>query len=69
MNVTMPLPQEVFIEDATGKQFSHKVFYEWKPSFCEKCKKVGHDCSKTKVPQKPKGKVTQAKKGSIRPSL
>ncbi|XP_009770244.1 uncharacterized protein [Nicotiana sylvestris] len=45
VNVTKPLPDEVEVMDPTGRFFQQPVLYDWKPNFCEKCMKIGHDCN------------------------
>ena len=45
MDVTVTLPDYVYIEAAHGKEFKHSVTYDWKPSYCHKCQMSGHDCA------------------------
>ncbi|XP_060170305.1 uncharacterized protein LOC132601217 [Lycium barbarum] len=65
VDVTKPLPDEIAIMDANGVIFHQRIKFEWKPEFCEKCQKVGHDCRKVvrtqqlNVPPKKKKKFTQ----------
>ncbi|XP_059310372.1 uncharacterized protein LOC132061616 [Lycium ferocissimum] len=65
VDVTKPLPDEIAIIDANVVIFHQRIEYEWKPEFCEKCQKVGHDCGKVirtqqlNVPPKKKKKFTQ----------
>lgn len=53
MDVTLALPDCVWIEDELGKLMKQQVVYDWTPPFCKSCNKVGHDCAKT-APVKPK---------------
>lgn len=45
VNITQSLVQEISIKDVEGRVIQHEVAYEWKPSFCEKCQKLGHQCN------------------------
>ncbi|XP_056688217.1 uncharacterized protein [Spinacia oleracea] len=54
MDVTNPLPDHVWIEDANGKAFKQPVSYDWKPQFCKTCNVVGHDCDKIQKAQPAK---------------
>ncbi|XP_021754907.1 uncharacterized protein LOC110720205 [Chenopodium quinoa] len=54
MDVTMTLPDHVWIEDELGVEFKQAIVYDWKPSYCAKCSMPGHDCSFLGKPvQKP----------------
>ncbi|XP_056691905.1 uncharacterized protein [Spinacia oleracea] len=57
MDVTNPLPDHVWIEDATGKAFKQPVIYDWKTQFCKICNVVGHDCDKVQKTQPAKPAV------------
>lgn len=53
VDVTVPLPSILSIEEPDGKMIEQKVVYEWTPPFCKACNKVGHDCAE-KGPAKKK---------------
>ncbi|XP_070010090.1 uncharacterized protein LOC142164212 [Nicotiana tabacum] len=46
VNVTKPLPDQVEVNDPSGRVFQQAVSYDWKPMFCEKCQVIGHELSK-----------------------
>ncbi|KAK2349948.1 hypothetical protein QL285_098704 [Trifolium repens] len=61
VDITQKLIEEIPIK-TQGGQIKQLVEYEWKPMFCDKCQKVGHNCAvpgKKKVWQ-PKPKHPQA---------
>ncbi|XP_075085157.1 uncharacterized protein LOC142168375 [Nicotiana tabacum] len=51
MDVNKLLPRTVKLQDLNGKTIQQEITYDWEPSFCAKCLKIGHDCNKVKVPQ------------------
>lgn len=55
VDVSAELKEEIIIRGPIGSKLIQKVEYEWKPPFCKKYDKVGHECD-----MKPKQK-TQAK--------
>lgn len=60
VNVSKPLPNEIELMDPTGNRFIQDVTYDWKPTYCEKCLQVGHNCLAMPKPQPTnKHKVTQ----------
>lgn len=63
MDVTVELPDHVWVEDIEGRVFKQAVQYDWKPTYCHKCQMPGHNCEfKTaKVPEvrKDTNKVRQ----------
>ncbi|KAH1256677.1 putative ribonuclease H protein [Glycine max] len=52
VDITQKLVEEITISDRTGGKIKQIVEYEWKPEFCEKCQKAGHQCGKKKVVKK-----------------
>lgn len=48
MDITNKLPDHVWLEDSNGVLFQQDVSYDWAPSFCERCNKVGDNCAKPK---------------------
>ncbi|XP_015168706.1 uncharacterized protein [Solanum tuberosum] len=44
VDVTRPLTKVIKIQDPKGKIVEQKVWYEWKPIFCQKCLQVGNSC-------------------------
>jgi len=61
VNVSKELPSEIELLDPNGKSFVQDVTYDWKPSYCEKCLMVGHNCLAKSTQPNPihKTKVTQ----------
>ncbi|XP_060170990.1 uncharacterized protein LOC132601964 [Lycium barbarum] len=45
VNITRQLPDTIVVRDPSGKTFTQKVIYEWKPLYCEKCQIIGHKCA------------------------
>lgn len=44
VDLTRPLAKEIKLQDPKGRIVEQKVWYEWKPMFCQKCLQVGHSC-------------------------
>ncbi|XP_058746636.1 uncharacterized protein LOC131619565 [Vicia villosa] len=62
MDITRDLPNEITICDNEGMKMQQSVEYEWKPIYCVRCQRPGHNCDKpkTKVAQwKPKVKTPE----------
>uniref|UniRef100_M1B956 Endonuclease/exonuclease/phosphatase n=1 Tax=Solanum tuberosum TaxID=4113 RepID=M1B956_SOLTU len=66
VNVTKAIPQQITVMDPNGGTFMQEVVLEWRPQFCDKCQKIGHQCqsgitTKEGPPKKrrPVKKVTQ----------
>ncbi|PNX80789.1 hypothetical protein L195_g036800, partial [Trifolium pratense] len=43
VDITQELPKEITITDSEGGKMKQPVEYEWKPTFCNKCQKFGHE--------------------------
>ncbi|XP_055814273.1 uncharacterized protein LOC129883684 [Solanum dulcamara] len=76
VNVTKPIPHQITVMDPNGKTFSQTVELEWRPQYCDKCQKIGHQCHNTTLPKddpikrrRPGKKVTETwqYKGVIQP--
>ncbi|TMW81601.1 hypothetical protein EJD97_008743 [Solanum chilense] len=72
VNVTKPIPQQITVINPNGRTFMQEVVMEWKPLYCDKCQKIGHQCQSATMEDLPKKrrpwkKVTQTwqYKGSI----
>ncbi|PNX83937.1 hypothetical protein L195_g039987 [Trifolium pratense] len=48
IDVTTELKNCITIRDPKGNKIQQRVEYEWKPPFCTKCNKVGHECKVNK---------------------
>jgi hypothetical protein len=48
VDITKELPQEITITDSEGGKMKQPVEYEWRPTFCDKCQKFGHQCGAKK---------------------
>lgn len=61
MDITSPLPDVIWIEDAAGNLFKQKVEYDWRPSYCKICHMAGHNCDQQPALQQPRvqPKITQ----------
>ncbi|XP_060210421.1 uncharacterized protein LOC132637331 [Lycium barbarum] len=44
VDVTRPVPDFIPVMDPSGQVFQQQVGFEWKPEYCEKCLKLGHNC-------------------------
>ena len=65
VNVTKPVPEKIAVKDPNGRTFMQDVVMEWKPLYCAKCQRIGHQCQETTKEDQPKKrrpwkKVTQA---------
>ncbi|XP_019070681.2 uncharacterized protein [Solanum lycopersicum] len=65
LNVTKPVPEKITVMDPNGRTFMQDVVMEWKPLYCDKCQRIGHQCQDTTMEDQPKKrrpwkKVTQA---------
>ncbi|CAO2817618.1 unnamed protein product [Amaranthus hypochondriacus] len=49
VDITQDLVKEITVRDSTGREFVQKAIPEWKPFYCRKCNKVGHDCKDTNI--------------------
>ncbi|XP_058762881.1 uncharacterized protein LOC131636267 [Vicia villosa] len=49
IDVTSKQKDSIIIRDSIGRKIEHPIEYEWKPKYCEKCMKVGHNCDKEKL--------------------
>lgn len=45
VDITQDIPESIEIMDPSGWKFTQKVAFEWKPEYCKKCLKVGHNCA------------------------
>ncbi|CAJ2631940.1 unnamed protein product [Trifolium pratense] len=52
VDITQELATEITIKDSEGGRMKQPVEYEWKPTFCDKCQKFGHQCGAKKRPEK-----------------
>lgn len=62
VDITRKLIEEITIKDQDGRKVHQKIDYEWRPKFCEKCQKVGHQCGEEVL-----RKVWKPKSQSIHP--
>jgi hypothetical protein len=70
VDITHKLIEEIPIK-TQGGQIKQLVEYEWKPKFCDKCQKVGHNCAtlvKKKVWQ-PKPQHSQDAPKPVEPAI
>ncbi|KAG5599915.1 hypothetical protein H5410_031285 [Solanum commersonii] len=44
VDVTRQLPKVIKMQDTKGRVIEQKVWYEWKPIFCQKCPQMGYSC-------------------------
>ncbi|XP_074305080.1 uncharacterized protein LOC141640018 [Silene latifolia] len=56
LTVGNKFPSKVRFRDETGSIVSLPVEYEWKPSFCAKCKGIGHETATCRKELKPRKK-------------
>ncbi|XP_058755867.1 uncharacterized protein LOC131628790 [Vicia villosa] len=50
IDITQAPIDEITIKDSEGNRMKQPVEYEWRPKFCHRCQKVGHNCE-TRQPQ------------------
>lgn len=62
IDVTVPLPQMIKIQDPTGRIFEQEVWYDWVPDYCEVCLQMGHDCNNSYESQIPEQKQKRNEK-------
>ncbi|XP_009611511.1 uncharacterized protein [Nicotiana tomentosiformis] len=43
MDITVPLPLVIKVQDTAMRNFEQEVWYDWVPEYCEECLQVGHD--------------------------
>lgn len=51
VNVTKAIPQQINVMVPSGRMFVQPVEFERKPKFCDKFKKLGHQCQATMLPK------------------
>lgn len=49
VDITQEPIKEIIIKDAEGKKMQQRVEYEWRPSYCDKCQRLGHRCGEKTV--------------------
>ncbi|XP_019256828.1 PREDICTED: uncharacterized protein LOC109235244 [Nicotiana attenuata] len=62
MDITKPLPRQIKLQDPKGREMMQMVEYDWEPKYCNKCLKIGHECTENRKPiqQKKKNKGRMA---------
>jgi uncharacterized protein DUF4283 len=65
VDITKEFEKEIQIRDNTGREFTQKVIPEWRPYYCRRCHKIGHECKDENDTLKPlqEGKSKEAGKG------
>ena len=56
VDVTKAIPQQITVADPNGRTFVQDVVMEWKPLYCDKCQKIGHQCQSVTLEEMPKKK-------------
>ena len=56
VDVTKAIPQQITVADPNGRTFVQEVVMEWKPQYCDKCQKIGHQCQLVTQEEMPKKK-------------
>ncbi|XP_058770215.1 uncharacterized protein LOC131643883 [Vicia villosa] len=61
IDITKKLKEFIIIRNNDSKKINQPVEFEWKPKFCEKCQKIGHQClnEKPQVMKQLRAKVEQ----------
>ncbi|KAH0725212.1 hypothetical protein KY284_001077 [Solanum tuberosum] len=44
VDITKPLPKVIKIHVPKGRVSKQQIWFEWKPTFCQKCLQMGHSC-------------------------
>ncbi|XP_058758499.1 uncharacterized protein LOC131631751 [Vicia villosa] len=68
MDITQKLPTKVTIRDNDGNRLQQPIEYEWKPMYCKRCQKPGHNCDQAKPNTKqwkPKPKSPTGEKSEL----
>ncbi|CAO2830756.1 unnamed protein product [Amaranthus hypochondriacus] len=50
VDITQEITKEIRVRDNLGREFMQKAIPEWRPFFCRKCNKIGHECKETSEP-------------------
>ncbi|XP_070035121.1 uncharacterized protein [Nicotiana tomentosiformis] len=49
MDITKPLPRRVKMLDLMGKTIEQEISYDWEPTYCNKCLKIGHNYNENRI--------------------
>lgn len=61
VDITQEFVKEIIIRDNTGREFTQKAIPEWRPFYCRKCNKLGHECREgSEANQDQKERVSNA---------
>ncbi|CAO2827239.1 unnamed protein product [Amaranthus hypochondriacus] len=44
VDITQEFIKEIKVRDDSGREFLQKAIPEWRPFYCQKCHKIGHEC-------------------------
>ena len=47
VNITKEFVKDIKVRDNTGREFTQRAIPEWRPFFCQKCNKLGHERKET----------------------
>lgn len=62
VDVTQDFVKDIKVRDNTGKEFWQKAIPEWRPFYCRKCHKLGHECNEDSEKTKEVDKLKIGKK-------
>ncbi|XP_019254992.1 PREDICTED: uncharacterized protein LOC109233561 [Nicotiana attenuata] len=62
-------PNTIMFEDEKGRIVEQEVFYEWKPTLCEKCKNFGHEMNECRRFIKEEKEKQASKKTGNEPNI
>ena len=65
VDITRKLVEEIAIKDKDGRKMMQPIEYEWRPKFCDKCQKIGHQCGNRVKKKKWQPKPQQERKHEI----
>lgn len=65
VDITRKLVEEIAIKDKDGRKMMQPIEYEWRPKFCDKCQKIGHQCGNGVKKKKWQPKPQQERKHEI----
>ena len=65
VDITRKLVEEIAIKDKDGRKIMQPIEYEWRPKFCDKCQKIGHQCGNGVKKKKWQPKPQQERKHEI----
>ncbi|XP_059306326.1 uncharacterized protein LOC132057742 [Lycium ferocissimum] len=67
VNITKPLSESINVLDPSGEIFEQQVLYDWRPTFCDRCLQLGHQCPPEEHPKPPQPRPRRRRRGQQQP--